>query len=248
MARKREEIESRATQRQRWYGVRRRFHGDSIFAAGAFPLLEFKGYQKPNRGENYESHVYSCHPVIIGDRGHGIEQLRSRLRSTAKFSGARSSKESRGGSGNFSSFLRYTEKASRATAEKDRPVCLVAYRRNYRFLHLAVQIYREHNHRYDSNGCASDTGDGRKEGSGSLGHAQGREQSQIPDKITHSRYLGCRHERRNFETEDLNLRHGTIRYGLEYRRDSIACRRRTESVHRPDSKKRLKAITLKRTL
>ena len=56
---------------------------------------------------------------------------------------------------------------------------------------------------------------------------------------SHSRYLGCRHERRNFETEGLILRHGTIRYGLEYRRESIASWRRTESVRRPDSKKRL---------
>ena len=52
--------------------------------------------------------------------------------------------------------------------------------------------------------------------------------------------LGCRHERKHFETEGLILRHGTIRYGREYRRESIASRRRTESIQRPDSKKRLK--------
>ena len=38
----------------------------------------------------------------------------------------------------------------------------------------------------------------------------------------------------------LILGHGTIRHGLEYRRESIDARRRTESVQRPDSKKRLK--------
>jgi len=97
-------------------------------------------------------------------------------------------------------------------------------------LHLAVYVYREENHRCDSNCRASDTGDGRRKRDGSLGHAERRKQCQIPDQIIQSRYRGCRHERRNFKTEGLILRHGTIRYDLEYRRESLASRRRTESV------------------
>jgi hypothetical protein len=55
----------------------------------------------------------------------------------------------------------------------------------------------------------------------------------------------ARHKRSNVENEGLILGYVTIRYGPEYRRESIACRHRTESVQRPNSKKRLKAITLK---
>ena len=127
----------------------------------------------------------------------------------------------------------------RATKTKEgRPVCLVAYGAIIGSF-IWLYLYAEQNHRHNSNCRASDTGD--EEGKRcSLAHAEGWEQCQIPDQSTHSRCLGSRQERRNFETEGLILRHGTIRHGLDYRRESIACRRRTESVQRPDSKKRLK--------
>src|SRR5690242_3399099 len=70
-------------------------HGDSIFGSGFFPLAEFKDYQNQSRRE-YESHVYSCHPFSVGDRGHDIERHWAFLRSASKFSGGRSGKESGG--------------------------------------------------------------------------------------------------------------------------------------------------------
>ena len=64
--------------------------------------------------------------------------------------------------------------------------------------------------------------DGRREGNGSLGHFEGRQQCQISDQSIPSRQRGCRHKRQHFEREGLILGHGTIRYGREYRRESLA--------------------------
>ena len=115
----------------------------------------------------------------------------------------------------------------RRQAVTRQPVCLVTYGRHYRFLRLAVYVYREQNHRHGSNCRASDTGNGRREGDGSLGHAEGREQCQIPDQISQTRQHGCRHKRINCQREGLILGDGTIRYGLEYRYESIDSRRCT---------------------
>jgi len=37
------------------------------------PLPICKGYQKPEKGESYESSVVDRHPVRVGDPGHDIE-------------------------------------------------------------------------------------------------------------------------------------------------------------------------------
>src|ERR1051325_9523062 len=74
------------------------------------------------KGEIYESPLYRCHPFSVGDRGHGIEQRRAFLRSTAEFNGAGCGKESGGGKGRLPPFLRFTAKPRRDEAEKGRPI------------------------------------------------------------------------------------------------------------------------------
>lgn len=57
---------------------------------------------------------------------------------------------------------------------------------------------------------------------------KGREQRQIPDQSAHSRSHGRRREGGDVETEGVILRHGASRHDFEYRRESIASRRRAE--------------------
>jgi len=66
-----------------------------------------KAIKSLKKGASYESSIDDRYTVRVGDSRHGVEQHRTFLRSTSKFSGARSCKESSGGRRNLS--LLYSE-------------------------------------------------------------------------------------------------------------------------------------------